>query len=72
MSDDFEQKVRRLSAGDIADIMTQYDTAMDSQHGSGEHFILIGLLSQKGFRVYSYQEALQVANRIIDVWYRLE
>ena len=68
---DFERRVSNLSAMDIAQIEAQYDAAMDTEHGSGEHWILIGLLGQKGFRVYSYQEALLIAGQIIAAWYRL-
>ena len=66
----FEVKVKNLSAADIAQIEAQYDAAMDTEHGSGEHWILIGLLGQKGFRVYSDQEALLTAGKIIAAWYK--
>lgn len=67
----FEDRVKRLKADDIYDIQTQYDAAMDTEHGSGEHFILIGVLSQKGFRVNSVEEAFEVAGKIIAIWQRL-
>ena len=67
----FERKVSNLSAFDIAQIEAQYDAAMDTEHGSGEHWILIGLLNQKSFRVNSYQDALLTAGKIIAAWYRL-
>jgi hypothetical protein len=68
----FVNKVKKLSHTDIVQIQVQYDTAMDSEHGSGEHFILIGLLNQKGFRVNSYQAALKEAQRIIETWVSLQ
>lgn len=67
----FEDKVKHLTVDDIYDIQTQYDAAMDTDHGSGEHFILIGVLSQKGFRANSVEEAFEVAGKIITTWQRL-
>ena len=71
MFNSFENRVKRLSIDDIYDIQTQYDAAMDTDHGSGEHFILIGVLSQKGFRVNSVEEAFEVAGKVIASWQRL-
>lgn len=67
----FEEKVSRLSAGDLYTIQTQYDAAMDTEHGSGEHWLLIAALNQKGFRVNSVEQALETAEKIIVLWREL-
>jgi hypothetical protein len=56
---------------DLNAIQTQYEAAMETDHGSGEHWILIGLLGQKGFLVNSFQEAFDTAERIIICWLEL-
>ena len=64
----FEDKVKQLSADDLYTTQTQYDAAMDTEHGSGEHWLLIAALNQKGFRVNSVEEALETAEKIIILW----
>jgi hypothetical protein len=68
----FEEKVKLLSAGDVYTIQTQYDAAMDTEHGSGEHWLLIAALNQQGFRVNSVEEALETAEKIIVLWRELQ
>ncbi|MCK6629334.1 MAG: hypothetical protein L6R45_29675 [Anaerolineae bacterium] len=67
----FDEQVRRLSRDDVHAIQAQYDAAMETDHGSGEHWILIGLLGQKGFPVSSFQEAFETAERVIIRWLEL-
>lgn len=67
----FDDQVRRLNQDDLNSIQTQYEAAMEPDHGSGEHWILIGLLGQKGFPVNSFQEAFDTAERIIIRWLEL-
>jgi hypothetical protein len=64
----FEDLVRNLTEIDIYTIQTQYDAAMDTTHGSGEHWILIGTLNQKGFPVRSVEQAYELAEQIIMLW----
>jgi hypothetical protein len=51
----FEDQVRRLTEADVYTLQTQYDAAMDTEHGSGEHWLLIAALNQKGFPVRSVE-----------------
>lgn len=67
----FDDRVRRLNRDDLNIIQTQYEAAMETDHGSGEHWILIGLPGQKGFPVNSFQEAFETAERIIIRWLEL-
>jgi hypothetical protein len=67
----FKEKVKQLSINDIYTIQTQYDAAMDTEHGSGEHWLLIAALNQKGFRVNSVEQALEAAEKIIVLWREL-
>jgi hypothetical protein len=63
--------VTKLTEEDLYTIQTQYDAAMDTAHGSGEHWILIATLNQKGFPVRSVEEAFETAERIIILWRKL-
>ena len=45
----FEEQVKQLNQADLYTIQSQYDAAMDTEHGSGEHWLLIAALNQKGF-----------------------
>ena len=67
----FEEQVRQLTAQDLYTIQTQYDAAMDTEHGSGEHWLLIAALNQKGFPVRSVEQAVDIAERIIILWRQL-
>ncbi|MCB0211037.1 MAG: hypothetical protein KDJ52_16990 [Anaerolineae bacterium] len=44
---------------------------MDTEHGSGEHWLLITALNQKGFHVRSVEQAIDTAERIIILWRQL-
>ncbi len=66
----WKEKVGKLSRQDLADIEIQYDAAMENLHGSGDHVILMGKLSQYGFRTNGTTEAMGEAERIATEWYR--
>ncbi len=55
----FEDQVKNLSEHDLYTIQSQYDAAMDTEHGSGEHWLLIAALNQKGFPVRSVEQAIR-------------
>jgi hypothetical protein len=67
----FEEQVKALSKQDLYTIQTQYDAAIDTEHGSGEHWLLIASLNQKGFPVRSVEQAIDTAERIIVLWRQL-
>lgn len=67
----FEEQVKTLTEQDIYTIQTQYDAAMDTEHGSGEHWLLIAALNQKGFPVRSVEQAIDTAERVIILWRQL-
>jgi len=67
----FDDLVRRLSVDDLRTIETHYYRALDASRGSGDHFVLIGLLSQFKFRVFSWEEAVEICESIIVRWYQL-
>lgn len=67
----FEDFVKKLSLEDIYTIQTQYDAAIDTDHGSGEHWLLIATLNQKGFHVRSVDQAIDTAERVIILWRQL-
>ena len=62
--------ISRLEQEDVDNIMIHYDRALETDHGSGDHWILMGLLSQHGFRASDPIEAMQIAEEIIKAWYR--
>lgn len=68
---DFEEQVKNLTEYDLYTIQTQYDAAIDTDHGSGEHWLLIAALNQKGFHVRSVQQAIELAEQIIVLWRQL-
>ena len=67
----FQDQVRKLSLDDLRQIETHYYKAIDSRRGSGDHWILLGLLSQHGFRTNSVEVAMEIADEIIITWYKL-
>ena len=67
----FEDQVKRLSLDDLRQIETHYYKAIDSRRGSGDHWILLGALSQHGFRTNTVEEAMKTADNIIVTWYKL-
>lgn len=68
----FEEQISRLTEADVYTLQTQYDAAMDTEHGSGEHWLLIAALNQKGFPVRSVEQAIDTVERIIIVWRKLQ
>ena len=68
----FEEQVKSLNRSDFDDISYHYDNAIDTEHGSGDHWILMSVLDKYGFRTYSPMKAIEVAEEIIILWYRLQ
>ena len=66
----FDIDISKLDQEDFDNIIIHYERAMETDHGSGDHWILMGLLSQYGFRASDPIEALQIAEEIIKAWYR--
>jgi hypothetical protein len=46
--------------------------ALETGHGSGEHWILMTVLDKYGFRTNSPFQAMKVADEVIITWYRLK
>lgn len=67
----FQEQVQRLSKADINEISLHYDSAVDTEHGSGDHWILMAILDKHGFRTNSPFKAIELAEEIITLWYRL-
>jgi hypothetical protein len=53
-----EEQVKRLSRSDINEISLHYDSAVDTEHGSGDHWILMAVLDKHGFRTNSQIKAI--------------
>ncbi len=68
----FEEQVKNLKQSDVDDISYHYDNAVETEHGSGDHWILMGVLDRYGFRTYNPMKAVKVAEEIIMLWYRLQ
>lgn len=67
-----DAQIKALSRGDLMDIEQAYYEALESNANSfGNHWILIGKLGQHGFRTSSPNEAMKVAERIVERWYIL-
>jgi len=67
----FEDQVQRLTSANINEIETHYYAAIETDHGSGDHWILMTVLYKYGFRTNSPTKAVDVADRIIVLWYTL-
>ena len=67
----FEDQVQRLSRSDINEISLHYDSAVDTEHGSGDHWILMAVLDKYGFRTNNPMKAVELAEEIITLWYHL-
>ena len=65
-----DAKVARLTEADIWDIQSHYDRAMDTNAGSGDHWILMACLNRHGFRTSGTDEAMRLAEEILIRWYR--
>lgn len=64
-----EIDISNLSQSDVDDIQGSLNAALDEDHGSGAHWLMIAKLSQYGFRTNSTIEAQAIAERIIVKWY---
>ncbi len=67
-----EDRVKLLSESAINDISFHYDNAVETTHGSGDHWILMSVLDKYGFRTHSPTKAIKEAEEIITLWYRLQ
>lgn len=67
----FEEQVKNLSRSDVDEISYHYDNAMDTEHSSGDHWILMSVLDKYGFRAYGPTKAMEMAEEIIALWDRL-
>jgi hypothetical protein len=68
----FEEQVSQLSADNINEIEIHYYAAIETEHGSGEHWILMTVLDKYGFRTHSPTQAVKLADEIIILWYSLK
>lgn len=68
-----DDKIKTLTAADIARIATHLDEALEFQPGSssGKHWLLMSLLAEYGFASNGAYEALGLAERIVSRWYQL-
>jgi hypothetical protein len=68
-----DDKIKTLTAADIARIATHLDEALEFQPGSssGKHWLLMSLLAEYGFASNGAYEALDLAERIVSRWYQL-
>jgi len=67
-----KQFVERLTDADIWDIQAHLDRALDTHSGSGDHWILMACLNRHGFRTHGTNEAMQLAEEIIILWYQMQ
>lgn len=67
-----ENQVKLLNRAAINEISLHYDNAVETEHGSGEHWILMGVLDKYGFRTHSPTKAVELAEEIITLWHRLQ
>lgn len=68
----FENSVKLLDENGIIDISLHYDRAVSTEHGSGDHWILMAVLDKCGFRTHSPTKAITMAEEIMTIWYRLQ
>jgi hypothetical protein len=67
-----ENRVKLLSKAAINEISWHYDNAVESEHGSGDHWILMSVLDKYGFRTDSPLKAVELAEEVITLWHRLQ
>lgn len=67
-----EDRVKVLSEDALVDISLHYDRAVSTDHGSGDHWILMAVLDKYGFRTHNPMKAITMAEEIITIWYRLQ
>ena len=68
----FEEQVKQLTVDNINEIEAHYYAALETEHGSGEHWILMTALDKYGFRTNSPTQAMKIADEIIMTWYTLK
>lgn len=49
----FEERVKQPGQAAINEISLHYDNAVETDHGSGDHWILMGVLDKYGFCTYN-------------------
>lgn len=67
-----KKSVSKLTDADIWDIQAHFDRAVDTSSGSGDHWILMACLNRHGFRTHGTDEAMQLAEEIIKIWYQIQ
>lgn len=65
-------RIKRLDEAAINEISLHYDSAVSTNHGSGDHWILMAVLDQYGFRTNNPMKAIDLAEEIIILWYQLQ
>ena len=65
----FEEQVKQLTADNVNEIEAHYYAALETEHGSDEHWILMTVLDKFGFRTHSPTRAMKLADEIIMMWY---
>jgi len=68
----FHEQIQQLTLEAIRQIETHYYMALESEHGSGDHWILMTVLDKFGFRTNSPTKAMEIADDIISNWYNLQ
>jgi hypothetical protein len=68
-----DDKIKTLTAADVARIATHLDEALEHQPGTsnGKHWPLMSLLAEYGFVSNGAYEALELAEQIVSRWYQL-
>ena len=67
---DFETRVSLLTERQLNNISLHLDAALENDHGSGDHWILMSVLDKYGFRTNSPTRAMELAEEIITLWYK--
>ena len=67
-----DEKIKQLTAAKIANIQVHLDAALDNDHGSGDHWILMSCLAGYGFKTNGTQEAMELAEEIIVKWHTFQ
>jgi len=67
-----KEAVTKLTDEAIWDIQAHYDRAADTHSGSGDHWILMACLNKHGFRTHGTEEAMRLAEEIIQLWYQMQ
>ena len=68
----FNEQIQQLTIDNIRAIETHYYAAIETEHGSGEHWILMMVLDKYGFKTHRPTKAMKVADDIILTWYAMQ